>query len=381
MKKTLILVFSNLKNDARVMRQVKWASKVSQVTVVCFDAEPAPELNVVKIRQTPLTLFRKAMMGISLLLRLHGLSYKLFHDYKYLASKLRTESFDFIIANDIDTLPLAFQLKGNARVIFDAHEYAPRHFENKKIWRLFFQPFYVALCEKYIPKTDAMLTVGSGLAIEYEKNFGVKPVIITNATRYHEMRPSEIEQDKIKLVHHGIVNQSRRLELMIDMMQELDERFSLDMYLLPSDYASAQTKAYFESLKEKVSSHPRIRILPPIKSQLVVSVLNQYDMGVFLIPPINFNYANTLPNKLFDFIQARLGIAIGPTPEMASIVKTYDNGVVGDDFTPGQLAKQLNALTAEKIRTFKMNSERAAAILNAEQNEKIFIELMNQLQR
>jgi hypothetical protein len=66
---------------------------------------------------------------------------------------------------------------------------------------------------------------------------------------------------------------------------------------------------------------------------------------------------------------------------MAAIVRTYDNGVVAEDFTPQRLAEQLNALTSEKIRTFKTNSGRAAAILNAEQNEKIFSELMNKLQR
>jgi glycosyltransferase involved in cell wall biosynthesis len=380
MKKTLILVFSNLKNDARVMRQVEWASRISEVTVVCFDAEMPPQITVIRISQTPLTIFRKAMMGISLLLRLYGLAYKLFHDYGHLTRQFSNHSFDLIIANDIDTLPLAFAIKGNARIVFDAHEYAPRHFEDKKVWKLFFQPFYVSLCKKYIPQTDAMLTVGSGLAREYEKNFGVRPVIITNATRYHELQPSATDADKVRLVHHGIVNQSRQLELMIDMMAHLDNRFSLDMYLLISDYASAKTKAYLESLKDKIRTNPRIRILPAIKSHLVVSTLNQYDIGVFLIPPVNFNYANTLPNKLFDFIQARLGIAIGPTPEMAAIVTEYESGIVAPDFTPRALAKLLNALTTEKIRSFKSNSGRAASVLNAGSNEKVFHKLINQLQ-
>ena len=89
---------------------------------------------------------------------------------------------------------------------------------------------------------------------------------------------------------------------------------------------------------------------------------------MFLLPPINFNYENTLPNKLFDFIQARLGIAIGPTPEMAEIAHRFHVGVVSEDFTPESLAKKLNALTKTDIETFKKNAAIAAKELNAEIN-------------
>jgi hypothetical protein len=108
----------------------------------------------------------------------------------------------------------------------------------------------------------------------------------------------------------------------------------------------------------------------------VVTAINKYDMGVFLLPPVNFNYANTLPNKLFDFIQARLGIAIGPTPEMAAIVNQYQNGVVSADFQPKSLAAKLNSLRVADIARFKNQSAVAAQVLNAEKNELIFNELL-----
>jgi hypothetical protein len=283
------------------------------------------------------------------------------------------------VANDIDTLPLAFKFKGNTKIIFDAHEYAPRHFENNKIWKTFFQPFYIHLCKKYIPGVDGMLTVGKGLANEYEKHFGVKPVIITNATRYHDIAPAPIKPDTIRLIHHGIANPSRRLELMVEMMDHLDERFTLDLMLMTSDFASAQTKAFIENLKTSASKNPKIKILPPVKSHAVVTTIQPYDIGVFLLPPVNFNYENTLPNKLFDFIQARLGIAIGPTPEMASIVNHYSIGVVSEEFTAKSLATKLNALTTEQVASFKSNAGIAAKELNAERNEEIFNRLVKEV--
>ncbi|MEX2235799.1 MAG: glycosyltransferase [Cyclobacteriaceae bacterium] len=378
MKNILVLVFSNLKNDARVTRQVQWLKKKHKVTVICFDSDELPDVTVVRINQTKLSLLRKALLSAALVLRQYSLAYKIFHSYEKVVKPLNVPSYDLVLANDIDTLPLAFRLKAR-KILFDAHEYAPRHFENNKIWKTFFQPFYLQLCKKYIPRVDAMLTVGKGLADEYAKNFGVKPTIITNATRYFDLQPSSVDPGRIRLVHHGIANESRRLELMIEMMAHLKERFSLDLFLLTSDYASRKTRDYIKAFTQKAEENPRIKIFPPVKSTQVVNTINKYDLGVFLIPPINFNYANTLPNKLFDFIQARLGIAIGPTPEMASIVNTYGNGVVAEDFEPESLARKLNQLTTEDIVRFKNQSSFAAKQLNAEKNEIVFTNLTDRL--
>jgi hypothetical protein len=379
MKNVLVLVFSNLKHDARVARQVSWVKKRFHVTLVCFDADDDAAQEVIRIRQTRLSPVRKALLGAALLLRRYDIAFNLFHGYGSTIASLKTRTWDLVIANDIDTLPIAFNIKGRGKVIFDAHEYAPRHFEDKTIWRIFFQPFYVHLCRKYIPLTDGMITVGKGLADEYRKNFGVDPLIITNAARYHDVAPSTVSDGRIKLIHHGIANASRRLEIMVEMMDLLDNRFTLDMILMTSDYASGKTKAYIDQLKSRATTNPRIRILPAVKSSAVVSTISAYDIGVFVIPPINFNYANTLPNKLFDFIQARLGIAIGPTPEMASIVKGYDLGVVADDFTAASLAKKLNALSIDDVRRFKHNAIKASHELNAEKNEEKFVALVEKL--
>ena len=168
---------------------------------------------------------------------------------------------------------------------------------------------------------------------------------------------------------------------MVEMMRHLDDRFRLDMILMTSDYASAKTRAYIRQFIAEAEKDRRIRVLPPVKSDEVVRTINRYDMGVFLIPPVNFNYANTLPNKLFDFIQARLGIAIGPTPEMAAIVRTHINGIIADDFNPVSLAKKLAALTREDIIRFKRNSASAALELNAEKNEAELNKLVTKLLR
>ena len=120
-------------------------------------------------------------------------------------------------------------------------------------------------------------------------------------------------------------------------------------------------------------------MVAPVKSNEVIDFIRQYDIGIFLLPPINFNYANTLPNKFFDFVQARLCIAIEPTPEIAALVNTYDLGVVADDFTAISLSKKINALTGLDIFRFKAQSDKVAMTLSAERNKVILKNIVTKL--
>jgi hypothetical protein len=107
--------------------------------------------------------------------------------------------------------------------------------------------------------------------------------------------------------------------------------------------------------------------------------LNQYDVGLYLLPPTNFNYQLALPNKLFEFVQARLAVAIGPSLEMARLVREYDCGIVSDEFSPESLARRLNELDREHIDHFKQRSHFAARELCFEKNSEVLLGMINRL--
>jgi hypothetical protein len=381
MKKILILVFSNLKHDARVMRQINFLKSKYALTVCCYDISPTEEHKTIILASNKLTFFRKAISAILLLLKQFTWAYHTLYPYKNtLKAALKNDHFDIIIANDIEALPLAFDLKDpETKILFDAHEYAPRHFEDKLWWRVFFQDFNNFLCRKYIPRVQGMITIGQTIAEEYEKHFGVKPVVITNACRYYDVKPVETNAEIIKLVHHGIVNRSRRIELIIGMMDHLPDHFTLDLILVIPTLSSQQTRQYYEELKNIASSNKRVHFKDPVSIENIIPLLQQYDMGIILAPPINFNYSNGLPNKLFDFIQARIGVVTGPTPEIARIVSGFNIGVVADDFTSAGLAKKLIDLDRTKIQAFKHQSDKTAKEFNAEKNEVIVNELVDSM--
>lgn len=379
MRQILVLVYNDLVHDARVRRQINFLRENYALTVVCFNAPDDLGVEVIKIKRIRPGLIQKVTTAAFLLTRFFEAAYRALYDFPALRQQLKNRSFDLIIANDIETLPLAFKIRKNEKILFDAHEFAPRHFEDKFVWRVFFQPFNKYLCKKYLPLIDGMITIGEGLANEYAKHYPVKPVVINNANYYYDLSPTPTDPKKIRLIHHGAANPSRQLEIMIEMMDYVEDRFILDLMLLTPTIANKKTRAYLDELKRRVEQNPRIRMIDPVKSDQVVHAIHDYDIGVFLIRPINFNYANGLPNKLFDFVQARLAIAVGPTPEMAGLVKKYDLGVVSNEFTPRSLARLINELTAEKVFYHKEQSARAAKAVSAENNKKILNELVARL--
>lgn len=261
MKSILVLAFTNLDHDARVNRQIDFLKSSYTVVVATFDhsnQHRLPQRQLVKVKPSwPDKIFG----AVSLILRRFDYAYSVIYNLKRNVDALRDLSPDLIIANDIETLPLAFHLSKNSKVLFDAHEYAPLHFEEKFVWRLLFKRFNEYLCAKYIRKANGMLTVGEGLANAYAENYGVKPVIITNANYFRDIQPKLTNTNKIRLVYHGAANASRQLELMIDALALLDDRFTLDLILLTPAIANKKTRSYLTKIRHLASANARVKIV------------------------------------------------------------------------------------------------------------------------
>jgi hypothetical protein len=222
-----------------------------------------------------------------------------------------------------------------------------------------------------------MMTVCPGIAEQYHQEMGMQPVVVTNAPNYAPLEPRlRPEHDaRIRMIHHGAALPPRKIEHMITLMNYLDERFELDFLLVVPEH----TRDYFQYLQEQARGNPRIRFLPVVPMQELVAVSHQYDIGLFLLQPTSFSYLHALPNKFFEFIQARLAVAIGPSPEMARIVQDHDLGVVSDDFSPQSLAQRLMHLDHAQINYYKQQSHKAARIFSAEQNTAIVQDLVEKV--
>jgi Glycosyl transferases group 1 len=223
--------------------------------------------------------------------------------------------------------------------------------------------------DEYVSRTAAMMTVSRGIADEYRARAGVSPALVTNAPFFQELDPSPVSEP-IRLLHVGFADARRRLELTIDAVRSLAGNVTLDLVL-------TRNPDYRQELQARIANDPHIRILPPVSARDVISFSNAYDVGVHLLPPDYPNMMHALPNKLFDYIQARLAVAIGPSPEMARIVREWDCGVVSDSFTAAAFAEALKGLTVDVVERLKRNSDRAARVLNANSNRETILDLVD----
>ena len=183
-----------------------------------------------------------------------------------------------------------------------------------------------------------------------------------------------INRDKIKIIHHGYASPDRVIEGMIETMDYVDSRFHLDLMLVAN-----YNQEYLQQLEQMAKTRKNVRIIPPVPFEEIIPFTSRYDIGIFLCPPTTFNLANCLPNKFFEFIQARLMVAISPNPEMARLVRQYNLGIIAKDFSPQEMAKSLNALTKEQILQYKENANKTAKILNAEKEGEKLLNIIEEV--
>jgi hypothetical protein len=265
-----------------------------------------------------------------------------------------------VIANDFSALVIARAAGVGPKYVYDAHEYTPGQ-KTDDAPRSSKDLFVEYALRKYLPLYDVVLTVGEGIAEEYSRAFGVaRPAVIINAPPFVRQEPSPVASGKIRLVHHGVAARARGIEALIAMMASLDDSFELDLFLVAPD------EEYYSSLVRSVPPRARVRFNAPVPTLALSRTLNGFDVGVYCLAPKTLNTRMALPNKFFEFVQARIAVAIGPSPEMASYVEKYGLGVVADDFTAEAMARVLSRLDAADIDGYKAKAHAHALELSAE---------------
>jgi hypothetical protein len=351
----LIMSFSDISADARVLKQV--AHFADRYDVTTFGYGPIPDSRVQHIQLDYSRRIHRWTRRELILRQFRRMYWEQSAIRQAQADLTPLSRFDAILANDIDTVGLALSLDPVHGVHADIHEYSPRQNEELLIWRVFEGPYMKWMCRRFLPRATSMTTVGQGLADEYRRVFGLDAQIVTNATPYADFDVHQVGRP-IRLVHSGASLRNRRLETLVDAVAATSTEVSLDLFLMGND------PEYVEELRARASD--RVRVLDPLPYSELIGRLNEYDIGLHVIAPTNFNNRWSLPNKFFDYVQARLGLIIGPSVEMQRLLEEHRLGAVSNDFGTRALAKVLDSLTPEEVQSWKANSAASAQALSAE---------------
>lgn len=364
LKKVLILCKTNLYNDPRVLKQINSLGHEYHITTAGTAPSNQPDVDV----EWPVFTKDESLNKYLFFLQLITKQYRNIYwteKHKAALEKLINTKFDLIICNETELLPIANEIskEQNISIYLDLHEYYPVDKKNGILSSL--QKKYECwLLKNHLNNVARFSTVSPSIVKLYKKRFNIDCTLIDNACRYFDLSPTKTDPEHIKLVSHGAAIRGRKIEHMINMMKLMDSRYSLDLFLMDTD------TTYRNELQKEANKFPigKVNIYPGIPFSDIQKTINKYDVGIYSLYPTHLNNELALPNKLFEFIQGRVAIVIGPTPDMVDIVQKYSLGKVTKEFTPKSLAKTIQMLSITDIERYKRNTNIAAIERNSEVN-------------
>ncbi|NDH09147.1 MAG: glycosyltransferase [Gammaproteobacteria bacterium] len=246
----------------------------------------------------------------------------------------RKFKFDLIQCHDLPTLEAAVMLAKEQKVplIYDSHELYPEQHVFSKHKKVIYRQFE----ERLIQNCDLVFTVNQSIAEKMREYYQIKmPVTLINAvdapqefdadTHYDFLRKNlNIPAAKKILLFQGGYSIHRQLETLIESMSHV-KNHEVVLVLMGSgdikDVLQHKAKA-LGLLNDKIYFHEAV----PQDELIYYSA--SADMGIIPYPHIDLNSYYCTPNKLFEFIQARLPMIANDSPELCRFIKDQGFGMV-----------------------------------------------------
>lgn len=287
---------------------------------------------------------------------------------------------DLYLSNDLDTLLPNFLISRLKRkpLVFDSHEYftgtpelADRPFV-RKIWK--------AIETFIVPRLTEMITVNDSIAGLFYDEYGIKAKVIRNIPQrfqpFEKPDRSELsmpENNKILVLQGSGINIQRGAEEMVQAMA-----FLPGFHLLI--IGGGDVIDQLHKLSESLGISERVQFLPRMQYAEMMAYTINADLGITLDKATNINYRFSLPNKLFDYIQAGIPVLASPLPEIKKIIEAYDIGSFIVNHKPENIANAIKDAfsNVERFEKWKINTKRAAKELSWEKEEKILLNIYGQ---
>lgn len=288
--------------------------------------------------------------------------YLLFHNY------------DLLVANDLDTLLPSFLVAKLKRktLVYDSHEYFTGVPELRG--RLFVTWVWKTIEKRIFPRLKYVMTVSDSLALQYEKEYGIRPVTLRNCSvsssglEGYSRNEIGIKPGNLLLIFQGGgINIERGGEELVEAMN-LTEGVSLII---------AGSGDVIGKLKNRVLDlglSDRIIFLDMMPWKELMKYTRSADAGLSLDRDTNPNYRFSLPNKLFDYISAGIPVIAGNLQEVAGVIKKYECGIIIPEITPEAICDALVKLKDEPelLNKLRQNAVYASEDLSWEkESEKL----------
>lgn len=358
-KKVLVSAFSNLYTDQRIEKVCKTLHDAGYpIELIGNDWGGAEKMS------RPYPFSRIHVASKSLKTAYFEFNWKLYHQLKKSADKNT-----ILLANDIDALYPNYLIakKLNIPLVFDSHEIftempAIQGKLSQKVWR--------KVEGDLVPKMKFMMTESESYAEWFDEKYGVKPIVVRNIPRKITEVPEFPNNNPKIILYQGAINPFRGLDKVIKAMHEIPNA------VLQIAGAGPQKKNYEELvIQEKLED--KVKFLGKFKPEDLRNLTKTADLGISFEENGGVSYLYSLPNKVSDYIQARVPIVMINFPEMLRVKNQFDVGEIITDHKPSTMAKAIN-VALEKGRAHYLNElNKAADVLCWENEETKILDLFH----
>ncbi|RME04266.1 MAG: glycosyltransferase [Planctomycetota bacterium] len=307
------------------------------------------------------------------------------HLHLLFTSKMLERAKEFrpsvVIASDLPTLPLAWQLKRTlgSRLIYDSHEfYTEQAFLSSKDKRELRK-----IEARLLPWVDLLITINGDIAQLFRRRYGVGDVrVIQNAflsscpeKKYiHDLLG--IGRERRLVLYQGQFLKYRNLEQLVKLA-----RYFREIALVLVGWGELEAV-----LKKRCRRYgildKTVYFLPKIPQRDLVAYASSASLGVIPYPSVDLNTRYCTPNKLFEFISASLPVVANENLVMLKkILRRYGIGFCLDFHQAEAAAKKIEEVASETelLRLYRNNLELAKRELCWERERKKLVAWVNGL--
>jgi glycosyltransferase involved in cell wall biosynthesis len=288
---------------------------------------------------------------------------------------------DIFLSNDLDTL-LANYIAARIRrkeIVYDSHEYYTETPE--LVNRRFVKRTWENIEKRILPKLKTIYTVNDSIAKLYEEKYNVSIHVIRNLPYRRDYRIEKSREElgfpagkKIILLQGAGINIQRGTEEMIRAMQYID-----DAVFVIIGGGDVLPRLQQEVRDLKLESKVMFIAKMPFNELYRYTV--HADIGITLDKDTNINYRYSLPNKLFDYIQAHVPVLASDLVEIRKVIEGYRIGKILKTHRPDSIAAAIEEMLGnrEEYEKWKENLSFAAEELCWENEERKLIEIFARL--
>lgn len=262
-----------------------------------------------------------------------------------------------LIANDLDTLPANYLVSKFKKIplVYDTHEFftgvpelVNRH-RVRKIWE--------RIEKRIFPKLKYIITVNKSIADLYNELYNKEIIVVRNIPPYREIQGKLTRQQlslpddkKIILLQGAWINVNRGGEEAVEAMKYVENALLLII-------GGGDVIDVLKKMTEDMKLTDKILFIPKLPFDSLFEYTIKADIGLTIDKDTNINYRFSLPNKLFDYINAGVPVLASPLVEVKSIVGTYKVGELIENHDPQHIAGCINKMLEnnEMLKAYRQN--------------------------